>query len=199
MTQKGTPFVYQGDEIGMTNFPFTAIDQFDDIEARNAWAAEVETGQVPAEDLPLAHEPHQPRPRPHPRAVGRQPVRRLHHRPPVVRRESQRRPDQRRRQAAPTRLDLPPLLPAIALRQRRPGARLRRLPRPRTPRIPASTPTPATIDGAGALVLLNFSRETLAYTPAVAPGPLLLGNLPDPSPDVLRGWEARVHALPASA
>jgi len=52
LTLKGTPFVYQGDEIGMTNFPFTGIADFEDIEARNAWRAEVETGEVsPAEFL----------------------------------------------------------------------------------------------------------------------------------------------------
>ncbi len=31
LTLKGTPFIYQGDELGMTNYPFTSIDQFDDI------------------------------------------------------------------------------------------------------------------------------------------------------------------------
>ena len=37
LTLKGTPFIYQGDELGMTNFPFTSIDQYDDIEIKNAW------------------------------------------------------------------------------------------------------------------------------------------------------------------
>ncbi|QQA43881.1 glycoside hydrolase family 13 protein [Pelagovum pacificum] len=44
LTQKGTPFLYQGDEFGMTNFPFTAIGQFQDIAVRNAWAAAQATG-----------------------------------------------------------------------------------------------------------------------------------------------------------
>jgi len=30
-TQRGTPFIYQGDELGMTNYPFTKIEEFDDI------------------------------------------------------------------------------------------------------------------------------------------------------------------------
>ncbi len=30
---KGTPFLYQGDEIGMTNAGFTSIDQYDDVES----------------------------------------------------------------------------------------------------------------------------------------------------------------------
>lgn len=36
---RGTPYVYQGEEIGMTNYPFTSIDQFRDIEALNAYDA----------------------------------------------------------------------------------------------------------------------------------------------------------------
>ncbi|RYD19692.1 MAG: alpha-glucosidase, partial [Lysobacteraceae bacterium] len=48
LTQKGTPFLYQGDEIGMTNYPFTAIDQFDDVEVKGNYAAQVLTGKVPA-------------------------------------------------------------------------------------------------------------------------------------------------------
>lgn len=32
---RGTPYVYQGEELGMTNFPFTSIDQFQDLETLN--------------------------------------------------------------------------------------------------------------------------------------------------------------------
>lgn len=31
---KGTPYIYQGEELGMTNFPFTRLDQFQDIETQ---------------------------------------------------------------------------------------------------------------------------------------------------------------------
>jgi oligo-1,6-glucosidase len=41
LTMKGTPFIYQGDELGMTNYPFTDIKEFDDIQVRNAWQEEV--------------------------------------------------------------------------------------------------------------------------------------------------------------
>ncbi|GHV17735.1 alpha-amylase [Clostridia bacterium] len=34
-TLSGTPFVYQGQEIGMTNFDFTSVEQLDDVESRN--------------------------------------------------------------------------------------------------------------------------------------------------------------------
>jgi oligo-1,6-glucosidase len=33
--QRGTPYIYQGEEIGMTNIPFASFDAFQDIEARN--------------------------------------------------------------------------------------------------------------------------------------------------------------------
>lgn len=35
--QRGTPYVYQGEELGMTNAGFSSIDQYRDIEALNVW------------------------------------------------------------------------------------------------------------------------------------------------------------------
>lgn len=34
---KGTPYIYQGEEIGMTNYPFSTIEDFADIEAINMY------------------------------------------------------------------------------------------------------------------------------------------------------------------
>ena len=39
LTQRGTPSIYQGDEIGMTNCSFDSIDEYDDIQVKNAWNA----------------------------------------------------------------------------------------------------------------------------------------------------------------
>jgi len=50
LSLKGTPFIYQGDELGMTNFPFTRIEDFDDIEVKNGYKADVLTGNVSAAD-----------------------------------------------------------------------------------------------------------------------------------------------------
>jgi oligo-1,6-glucosidase len=36
---RGTPYIYQGEEIGMTDFPFTSFEQFRDVESLN-WIAE---------------------------------------------------------------------------------------------------------------------------------------------------------------
>ena len=45
---RGTPYVYQGDEIGMTNAGFTTIGQYQDIESLNYYEEEVATGASPA-------------------------------------------------------------------------------------------------------------------------------------------------------
>ena len=54
LTQRATPFLYQGDELGMTNYPFERIDQYDDVEVKGLWRTLVESGKVPAAEL-LAH------------------------------------------------------------------------------------------------------------------------------------------------
>jgi oligo-1,6-glucosidase len=193
MTQKGTPFVYQGDEIGMTNVPFTSIDQFDDIEARNAWNAEVATN--------LVHE-----------AVF------LEHMNKTSR-DHARTPMQWGGTAnagfttgRPWFALNPNAAWLTAAAQAGPGsiydhyARLIALRRTHlvlvygdttdlAPDHPTLYAYSRTIDGTGALVLLNFSRETVAFD-GPAPGELLIGNLEPPTdPRVLRGWEGRVHRL----
>jgi oligo-1,6-glucosidase len=39
---RGTPYVYQGEEIGMTNMPFDSIDEFRDIDSINYWHQAIE-------------------------------------------------------------------------------------------------------------------------------------------------------------
>ncbi|QWW20520.1 alpha-glucosidase [Schaalia sp. 19OD2882] len=41
---QGTPFVYQGEELGMADYPWTSIDQFDDVETKGVWRERVELG-----------------------------------------------------------------------------------------------------------------------------------------------------------
>ena len=47
---RGTPFIYQGEEIGMTNYPFETIDQVEDIESVNMYAERLAQGYKP-EDI----------------------------------------------------------------------------------------------------------------------------------------------------
>jgi oligo-1,6-glucosidase len=44
---RGTPYIYQGDELGMTNAPFGGIEDFRDIESLNHYAAAVAAGDPP--------------------------------------------------------------------------------------------------------------------------------------------------------
>ena len=46
LTLRGTPYLYQGDELGMTNYPFTRMDQINDIEVKNLYKADVLTGKM---------------------------------------------------------------------------------------------------------------------------------------------------------
>jgi oligo-1,6-glucosidase len=46
---RGTPYVYQGEELGMTNAPFAGIEDFRDIESRNHYAEAVAAGRAPEE------------------------------------------------------------------------------------------------------------------------------------------------------
>ncbi len=47
---RGTPYVYQGEEIGMANYPFTSLDDVADIESVN-WAREALAGGRSLEDV----------------------------------------------------------------------------------------------------------------------------------------------------
>jgi len=48
---QGTPYVYQGEELGMTNFPFTRISQFRDIESQNYYGESIDHGEAPDQVL----------------------------------------------------------------------------------------------------------------------------------------------------
>jgi oligo-1,6-glucosidase len=47
----GTPYVYQGEELGMTNAPFRSIDDFRDIESLNHYREAIAEGQRPEDVL----------------------------------------------------------------------------------------------------------------------------------------------------
>lgn len=48
---QGTPYIYQGEELGMTNYPFTSLEEFRDIESINAYHELTEKGVVSKEDM----------------------------------------------------------------------------------------------------------------------------------------------------
>ena len=55
MTLRGTPYIYQGDEIGMTNIQHPSIEAYDDIETRNAWDAAEKGGKDMTQFLKAVH------------------------------------------------------------------------------------------------------------------------------------------------
>lgn len=51
---QGTPYVYQGEELGMTNCPFNTLDNFRDLESINAFYELTEQGKMTEEDMMAA-------------------------------------------------------------------------------------------------------------------------------------------------
>ena len=48
---QGTPYVYQGEELGMTNTTFESLEDFRDIESINAYHQYTQNGQIAPEDM----------------------------------------------------------------------------------------------------------------------------------------------------
>lgn len=47
----GTPYIYNGEELGMTNIYFERLEDYRDVEVFNAWKQWVESGRVHPEDM----------------------------------------------------------------------------------------------------------------------------------------------------
>ena len=48
---QGTPYIHQGEELGTTNYPFTSLDEFRDIESMNAYHEFTENGMFSPEEM----------------------------------------------------------------------------------------------------------------------------------------------------
>ncbi len=55
LTHRGTVYIYQGCEIGMTNVAFPSMDDYKDVEVLNAWKEWQAKGTTEAEFLPRVH------------------------------------------------------------------------------------------------------------------------------------------------
>ena len=53
---RGTPYIYQGEELGMTNPDFTSIDQYRDVESINYYQILQERGHSPEDAFHIVHE-----------------------------------------------------------------------------------------------------------------------------------------------
>lgn len=52
---QGTPYVYQGEEIGMTNVAFESIEDYRDIQTLNLYREAIEKGLAPEALMPIVH------------------------------------------------------------------------------------------------------------------------------------------------
>ena len=55
MTLRGTPFVFQGEELGYQNVAWPSIDDYDDVQTKNQYAMALERGFTPKEALAYVH------------------------------------------------------------------------------------------------------------------------------------------------
>ncbi len=49
LTMKGTPFIFQGDEMGLSNYGFTSMEQITDVEAKGYYQELLDKGKSPEE------------------------------------------------------------------------------------------------------------------------------------------------------
>ncbi|MDP5181145.1 alpha-glucosidase [Blastococcus sp. BMG 814] len=194
---RGTPYVYQGEELGMANYPFTSLEEFADVESLNHHVHAVSAGHDPAEVMTAlrcmsrdnARTPVQWDGSPNAGFTTGTPWLAVH-------------PDHVEWNAAAQRDDEHSVLAhyrrLIALRHTDDVVALGDF----TMLLPDHDEVYAftrSLDGAELLVVCNLSRtpyrlaELLPEAPAAE---LVLGNLPDDEPAELRPWEARVLRLP---
>ena len=81
---RGTPYIYQGEELGMTNVPFDDIDDFRDIESLNHYASTPRPASASTPTRSCAALRRRAATTPAPRCSGTPTPGRLHHRPPWI-------------------------------------------------------------------------------------------------------------------
>jgi oligo-1,6-glucosidase len=190
---RGTPYVYQGQEIGMANYPFASVDDFQDVESVNHFSAAMVAGEDPTAVLAALRRMS--------RDNARTPVQWdaspsagfTTGRPwlPV-------NPDSVEWNAADQRGDPRSVLAhyrrLIALRHENPVVALGDFAMliPEHEHVYAFT---RTLQGDVLLVVCNVSATPYRLAellPQARDTRLLLGNLADEDPELLRPWEARV-------
>jgi oligo-1,6-glucosidase len=197
LTLKGTPYIYQGDELGMTNTRFGSIEDFDDIETRNAYAEIHAHGGDTAAFLRAQNATARDHARtPGAGFTGGKPWLKLNPNYTTI-----------NARAAEKDADSP-------LHYFRRAIRLRKEHKPALVYGSFEDLDPANPDvfayvrrgeGESLLVVLSFSGQETSYAlpSGVAPSELLLGNYAVPASEAkgalrLRPWEARVYRLGAA-
>ncbi|MGI4757404.1 MAG: alpha-glucosidase [Janthinobacterium lividum] len=198
LTLKGTAFLYQGDELGMTNYPFRSIEEYDDVEAKNAWQHDVLGGRESAEhylhNLSLVSRDHARTPMQWDASdhagftTGARPWLAVH-------------PNYTEINAAAA-LSNPDSIyhytrRLLALRKRNPTLIYGDF-QDLAPDHPNLFVFSRTLGNSRMLVALNFGKEPEALPPTFASGEVVFGNYPDAEFGRLRPWEAsvRLQSLP---
>ena len=192
---RGTPYVYQGEEIGMTNVPFASIDDFRDIESVNHFHEAVALGADPEDVLESlrrtsrdnARTPMQWTGGPHAGFTAGTPWLQVNPNHTWLNVEAQR--------DDPSSV-LGHYRRLIALRHQEPvvvDGHFTML----LPDHPAVYAFERRLGDACLAVYVNLSGEAVDdVLPEQSPGwELLLGNLPSAEGAVLRPWEARVYRV----
>ncbi|WP_448641495.1 glycoside hydrolase family 13 protein [Geodermatophilus sp. URMC 63] len=190
---RGTPYVYQGEEIGMANFPFTALEQFRDVESLNhhvqAVAHGADAGDVLAAMRRMSRDnartPVQWDASPHAGFTTGTPWIAVN-------------PDHAEWNAQAQRADPGSVFAhhrrLIALRHEDPVVALGDF----TMLLPEHDEVYAftrSLDGDTLLVVCNLGgsvQDLAGLLPEAVGAGVVLGNLPEDDPAVLRPWEARV-------
>jgi oligo-1,6-glucosidase len=193
---RGTPYVYQGQELGMANYPFAGVDDFRDVESVNHFGTAMVAGEDPARVLAAmrrmsrdnARTPVQWDAGPNAGFTTGTPWL------PV-------NPDHVEWNAEAQRGDPDSVLAhyrhLIALRHDDPVVALGDFAMllPEHDDVYAFT---RTLGDRVLVVACNLSRTPYRLAellPQAREGRLVLGNLPDEDPELLRPWEARVLSL----
>jgi len=193
--QRGTPYVYQGEEIGMTNAGFTTIDQYRDVESLNFYAESTAQGTPPEEALEALRAMSRDNPRtpmqwtdgPNAGFSGGQPWIDVNPNHKHVNTEADRSAEKSVFRYYQELIRLRHSQDVVVLGDFH-------LEAPEHPHLFAYR---RRLDETLWLVLANVSGEGLEVPLGLASdGPLILGNYADPGdPDVLRPWEVRVVDL----
>ena len=193
---RGTPYVYQGEELGMTNAGFShhrALCRHRIGELPRS-GGQHRAARRRGADRPRSKEPGQ---RPHPHAVGRLTERRLHQRGAVAPGQSQPHGDQCGGGKGGCRLGLPPLPSAdrVAARARdRPRGQVRTVPaRARAPVRLHPQPGRTDAAGDGQHVVAGGGPGRVWSCPTSPSSELLLATHAELLPGALRPWESRIH------
>ena len=192
---RGTPYVYQGEELGMTNAPFG-----DRRLPRHRVAQPLRRGGragADPEQVLAALRRAQPRQRPHADAVGRLAERRLHHRHAVAAGQPEPRGDQRGGGARRPGLGVPPLPPADRAAAHRARGRPRRLhdaaARRRAGVRVHAPPRRRRAAGARQLLRRELAPPQLPDAGSWAAAEVLVGSAAPDGGLALAAWEGRAY------